>query len=430
MPTVIRVIGTAHRRAHRPGILTRGIGVALALILAALVSSAAAATTPRPPATDADNATKGNYGWFEAGLSWRGQFADPYVLRVGHTFYAYSAGAGGRYIGVLTSTDLTHWTIHKRWSTHPAPWMGGPDPKHDASIPAEIRASNQSAGDMWNLNDALVRPAAWGLRVPLSTWEQRSYWAPGVAALGGHYFVYAAVKISNTFADGSADPDGFGRYCLTAAIAKSPLGPFRDITGSRPLYCDPDPGGSIDPSPYVDPATGQTWLTWKASGSRGSAGHPGYPSSLKTVRLNAAGHMTGPIHTLLTTRPNSWEGTTIENPAMVHWHGHWYLFYSANWFGVDRAGHSPYRTGYALCSGPAGPCMRITTQPLMASTAHESGPGGASPIVGLGGKLYLAYASYWPGEYRPNTSIPQPRRMHIATVVWHSTARLSVIGRP
>ena len=66
----------------------------------------------------------------------------------------------------------------------------------------------------------------------------------------------------------------------------------------------------------------------------------------------------------------------------------------------------------------------------MASTTHESGPGGASPILGLGGKLYLAYASYWPGEYRAHTGIPQPRRMHVATVVWHSTGRLSVTGRP
>jgi hypothetical protein len=50
----------------------------------------------------------------------------------------------------------------------------------------------------------------------------------------------------------------------------------------------------------------------------------------------------------------------------------------------------------------------MAAYPLMASTAHESGPGGASPIVGLGGKLYLAYASYSPGEYRA-AGIPQPR---------------------
>jgi len=407
----------------------RVVALAAALVVATLAGAASAAV-PRPPATDADNATKGNYGWFEAGRSWRGEFADPYVLRAGNTFYAYSSGAGGRYLGVLTSNDLAHWTIHKRWSTHPAPWMGGPDPRHDPSIPLAIRQSTQSPGDMWNLNDALVRPAAWGLPVVYSAWQRRSYWATGVAHIGRHWYAYAAVKISDRFRDGSADPHGFGRYCLTVASGPSPLGPFSDITGSRPLYCGADPGGSIDPSPYVDPATGHTWLTWKASGALGRPGAPGYPSSLKAVRLDSTGHMTGPIHTLLTTRPNSWEGTTVENPAMVRWRGRWFLFYSANWFGADRAGHSPYATGYAVCGGPAGPCKRMGASPLMASTAHESGPGGASPILGLGGKLYLAYASYWPGEYRPNTGIPQPRRMHVATVVWHSTGRLSAINRP
>ena len=407
----------------------RPVALVLALLVA-LSANAAVAAAPQPPKTDADNATKGNYGWFEAGRSWRGEFADPYVLRAGSTFYAYSSGAGGRYLGVLTSHDLESWTIHKRWSTHAAPWMGGPDPRHDPSIPLAIRQSNQSPGDIWNLNDALVRPAAWGLPVPYSAWERRSYWATGVAHIGRQWYTYAGVKISDRFRDGSADPDGFGRYCLTVASAPSPLGPFRDITGRRPLYCDLDPAGSIDPSPYVDPATGHAWLTWKASGSRGSAGHPGYPSSLKTVRLDGTGHMSGPISTLLTTRQGSWEGNTIENPAMVRWQGRWYLFYSANWFGVDRAGHSPYATGYAVCRGPAGPCKRMTANPLMASTAHESGPGGASPVLGLGGKLYLAYASYWPGEYRANAGIHQPRRMHIVTVVRHSNGLLSVTGRP
>ena len=56
-------------------------------------------------------------------------------------------------------------------------------------------------GDIWNLNDALVRPAAWGVPVPYSAWEQRSYWATGVAHIGRHWYAYAAVKISDRFRD-------------------------------------------------------------------------------------------------------------------------------------------------------------------------------------------------------------------------------------
>lgn len=66
----------------------------------------------------------------------------------------------------------------------------------------------------------------------------------------------------------------------------------------------------------------------------------------------------------------------------------------------------------------------------MASTARETGPGGAHAFVDRNGKLRLAYASYTPGEYRTAISIHQPRRMHIATVVWHSNNTLSVSGRP
>jgi len=133
---------------------------------------------------------------------------------------------------------------------------------------------------------------------------------------------------------------------------------------------------------------------------------------------------------LLATRQGSWEGLTIENPSMVKWRSRWYLFYSANSFWADRAGHSRYATGYAVCKGPAGPCTRVTTGPLMASTARESGPGGASAFVDRHDRLHLAYASYWPGEYRANTGIPQPRRMHIALVVRRTNGTLSVTGRP
>ena len=67
--------------------------------------------TPVAPSNDAIP-SNGAPGWFQAGRQWQGDFGDPDILRVGNTYYAYSAGAGGRYLSVLTSTDLIHWTIH------------------------------------------------------------------------------------------------------------------------------------------------------------------------------------------------------------------------------------------------------------------------------------------------------------------------------
>ena len=197
-------------------------------------------------------------------------------MRVGRTYYAYSSGAGGRYLGVLTSTDLVHWTIHKHWSTHEAPWLGGPDPRHDPSIPAEIRESTQSSGDMWNLNDALVRPAAWGLRVAFNAWEQRSYWAVGVIQIGKHWYAYAGVKNSTRFGDGTVDPDGFGRYCLTVvdgADARS----ARSATSPAAIrsIATPTPAAASTRRRTSTRRPARHWLTWKASGRRSRRVSPG-----------------------------------------------------------------------------------------------------------------------------------------------------------
>ncbi len=401
----------------------RATVVAAVLALVATALAAPALAVGAPPATDANNAGPGApYGWFEAGLSWRGEFADPDVLFYKGTYYAYSSGAGGRYLGVMTSPDLVHWTIRQHYSTHAAPWAGGPDPRTDTSIPIEIRrVSEMSTGDMWNLNDALVAPAAWGLHVVVNPWLHRSYWAVGVIQIGSTWYSYAPVEISSKLGDGTTDPNGFGRYCLTVSSSSSPIGPFRDITGSQPLYCDPDPGGSIDPAPFSDPHTGLNWLVWRATGKVGA-----YSSSLKSAQLDAHGRITGPIYTLLTTNEGSWEGHVIENPSMIRWRGRWYLFYSGNWFGADAAGNSPYATGYAICAGPAGPCHRPSSQPLMQSNSVQQGPGGASAFLDAQGNLRLAYAYYWPGENRPNTGIPHPRRMAITTPTWHSDGSLTV----
>jgi hypothetical protein len=276
--------------------------------------------------------------------------------------------------------------------------------------------------DVYNLNDALVAPARWGVDVTVNAWMHRAYWALGVVKIGSTWFAYAPVEVSTH----SDDPHGFGRFCLTVATSSSPLGPFRDATGSQPMYCDVDPAGSIDPAPFVDPHTGLTWLTWKAAGKLGSPGNPGYPTALKSARLDANGRITGPISTLLTTNQGSWEGFTIENPSMIRYAGRWYLFYSGNWFGADDAGNSPYATGYAICAGPAGPCHRPSGAPLMKSNGVQNGPGGASAFIDKNGDLRLAYGYYWPGENRPNTPIPHPRRMAITTVVVNYDGSLCV----
>lgn len=416
-----RYTGVHVRRLRR---IAATLAVGLVSVLVAAPPGFAAGA---PPSVDAANASGGDRGWFEAGLTWYGDFADPTIVHDGSTFYAYSSGAGGRYLGVQTSSDLRSWAIHRRWTNAAAPWAGGPDPRNDTQLPAEIRLSGLSAGDKWNENDALVRPAAWGMRVVHNAWYQRDYWGVGVGRIGTTWYAWAPVKVSDTLADGTRDPEGFGRYCLTMATARSPLGPFRD-TSTGPWWCDGDPAGSIDPEPYTDPTTGRHYLTWKATGLRSRPGVQGHPVALRAVRLDATGHPTGAVTTLLTTNEGSWEGYSIENPSMIRFRGRWYLFYSGNSFRADRAGNSPYAVGYAICTGPLGPCRRPSATPLMRSTASQTGPGAASAFLDGAGRLRLVYTSYWPGEYRLDVSIHQPRRMHIALLAQATDGTVRRVG--
>ncbi len=408
-----------------------------------VVALVAVAVLTLPSSVDADpswkdtipeNGGPGDHGWFEAGRQWVGDFGDPTVVKSGSTYYAYASPVGGRYLPVLTSTDLRTWTIHPNWSTNGPPGAPGYNVDNDTSIPTEIRQAGNAAGwndwDIYLHNDGLVRAPTWGVDGERNgvdvdgPWIERAYWAPGVIQIGATWYAYGAVRTSWD----SDDPNGYGRFCLTVASAPSPLGPFRDVSGAGPIQCAPqstDPGGSIDPFPYRDPGTGKHYLLWKASGKLGGA-----ESSIRAVEIGNDGKpLSGSSVKLLETNRNDpWEGGTIENPGMVSFGGTTYLFYSANDSNADSSGVSNYATGYAVCpSGPTGPCERIVHSPLLASNGFDQGPGGSSPFVGPDGRLRVAYATFWWGE-TPRDNGLRPRRLHIAVLDRNGDGTLRYLG--
>ena len=373
-----------------------------------------------------------DHGWFQAGHQWIGDFGDPDIVTVGNTYYAYASPVAGRELPVLTSTNLTTWTIRPNYSTSGhQPGDSGYNVLGDTSIPFAIRSMPDSWPyyNVFNNNDALVTVAAWGLEDPQGSWIHKDYWAAGVAQIGSSWYAYGAVKVSNLL------DDPYGRFCLTVAKAKSPLGPFRDVSGSAPIQCEPaakEPTGSIDPFPYHDPVSGNYYLLWKAAGVVG-----GIPSAIKSVQLDPATGLPiahAPHTTLLTTDYFApWEGSTIENPSMVSYQGRTYLFYSANNSAADANGNSSYATGYAICSGPQGPCTRPTPlTPLLASLGafdpSQQGPGGSDGFLDAAGNLHVAYATFWAGE-TPRPSGLRPRRLHIATLHANAHGVLKVTVR-
>jgi len=134
-------------------------------------------------------------------------FPDPYVLKVGSTYYAYSTNADSQDIPSLRSHDLVHWTT-------------GPD-----AFPAPPR---------WVISDI---------------------WAPDVYHRpDGKYVLYYSGRDMQ-----------INHECIGHAVSTSPTGPFIDRS-SRAFICQAALGGDIDPAHFVD-SDGRAYLVWKNDGN-------------------------------------------------------------------------------------------------------------------------------------------------------------------
>ena len=135
-------------------------------------------------------------------------FPDPYVLRVGDTYYAYATNAGAGDIQVAKSTDLRNWVF---------------------------------------VGNALAGLPGWA--APNATWAPAVL--PRATDSGTIYVAYYTAK-----------DQGRDAQCITRAVATSPEGPFVDDT-PHAMIC-PRRGDAIDPSPFVD-SDGTVYLTWRGA---------------------------------------------------------------------------------------------------------------------------------------------------------------------
>ncbi|SCE96274.1 Glycosyl hydrolases family 43 [Micromonospora echinospora] len=136
-------------------------------------------------------------------------FADPDVVRVGQTWYAYA------------TNDFRHLPVAS------APTIDGP----------------------WQvLGDAMPGgPGSWAVA--------GRTWAPDVQPNPD-----GSLTLTYTAQDAAS-----GRQCIGVAIATSPLGGFVPY-GSGPLICPLSQGGAIDANTFVD-RNGTRYLTWKNDGN-------------------------------------------------------------------------------------------------------------------------------------------------------------------
>ncbi len=255
-------------------------------------------------------------------------FPDPFVLEVGGTYYAYGTNDDDGNVQTLRSRDLVRWTK-------------GPD--------------------------ALPELGRWAY--PGKTW------APEVleAREGGYVLYYTA---------NAAD---FGVQCIGRAVASSAEGPFEDRS-EKPLVCQDDEGGSIDPSPFRDD-DGTPYLLWKNDGNCCGFDTHIYAQELSSDGLRLVGRPTR-----LVQQDASWEGPLVEAPTLWSQEGRYYLFFSANAFDSDA-----YAVGYATCEGPLGPCEDATENPILKSACDASGPGHQTVIRDGDDETWLVYHA-WPAS--------------------------------
>jgi beta-xylosidase len=261
--------------------------------------------------------------------AYAGDFPDPSVLTTQSAYYAYATQSGRTNVQVLASRDLRTWR---------------------------------------QLPDALPVLPSWAL--PGHTW------APAVWRRSGRYVLYYTTRSRAT-----------GRQCISAAVAPTPRGPFRDRS-TAPLVCQAALGGSIDPDPFVD-AHGRPHLTWKSDGNA-----LGQRTWLWSQRLTDDGLHLGGAASRLLAQERPWEGPLVEAPTFVQVGRHLLLFYSANRYDTSR-----YAIGYARCSSSTGPCRKVTTRvPWLASRAGAPGPGGQAFFRDRSGGWRVAYHAWTPGR--------------------------------
>ena len=197
-------------------------------------------------------------------------FPDPYVLRVGDTYYAYATTNGSTTnIRTIRSQDLVNWE---------------------------------------EVGDALPALPEW------SVLSSGYTWAPGVVQIEDQFLMYYVAR--------DEDVD---RQCIGVAVSDDPAGPFID-PNDEAFICQASLGGSIDAHPFKDD-DGKLYLLWKNDGNC-----CGLEVALWIQELSPDGMTLVGEPVKLIERDQPWERPLIENPTMVKHNDMYYLFYSGNWW--------------------------------------------------------------------------------------------------
>jgi hypothetical protein len=227
-------------------------------------------------------------------------------------------------------------------------------------------SGQQSGSSAFAENGDSAPPASWELNNTPNS--------PGVFQYDGKWIMFYDAEQRST-----------GYYCISVATASTVTGPYVD-TSSGPLVCQTSLGGSIDPQPFVDPATGDPYLLWKNNDGSSSVASSVWSEPIASDGVSLSGSPTSIFTIASATYP--WQ-TTTDDPSMAYAGGNYYLFFSGgNYLS------SNYATGYVVCSGPSGPCdQNEPADPILTSSG---GAGGGMVFNDASGNWWISYQSWAP----------------------------------
>lgn len=256
-------------------------------------------------------------------------FADPVIVFVNGTYYAYTNGGTGMY-----SKDIIHWSRRTPFLTKTAPWSKG---------------------------------------------TQKGGGAPGLSQTAqGTWVIYFQNTPNNHTT---------ALQCIGAAVSTTPAGPFKPQ--SEPLVCMPEERGAIDASSRLW-ENGIQQLYWKSTGYD-SLERPSkiWTQKLSRDGLRFDGPRTLLMQQTETWEAKNGIGCT-EAPSMLEYpKGKFTLFYSggdwtADWYAI---GYCICESSF----GPCTKQTTDKTGPWFKSYNRTAGPGSCEEFLDEDGKPWLAF---------------------------------------
>ena len=271
-------------------------------------------------------------------------FADPFVLAYNGMYYIYGTGSPNG-IPVAVSRDLRTWSV----------------------------GQGRAPGGL-----ALHKDDSYG---------DHSFWAPEVYRRGGKFIMFYSAQEH-----------------VCAAVADSPLGPFRQIE-KKPLL----ERKGIDNSLLVD-GSGRAWMYYVHF----DRGNTIWLAELEKDCL----HVKQGSERMLFRATEPWEkNSVVEGPFVVKCGRKYALTYSACDFR-----NPDYAVGVAFADTPEGPWTKSAANPILHRFRGLSGTGHHSLFKGLDGKWRIAFHAH-----RSEGNV-HPRITYIASLIVGGTPDSPVLS--